>query len=60
MVAASSATNKLADESLDKALHDLGYYAETNIMPDGSIEALFASGNLRLIESEALQRKLSG
>jgi len=60
MVAASSATDKLADESLDKALHDLGYYAETNIMPEGSIEALIASGNMRLIESEVLQRKLSG
>ena len=60
MAAASSATDKLTEKSLDELLSDLGWFAEAYIMPEGSIEALIASGNLSLIESEALLRKLSG
>ncbi len=60
MVAASSASDRPADESLDEMLSHFNWPTETNIMPEGSVEALILSGNLSLIESEVLRRKLSG
>ena len=60
MDAASSENNQLSELPLDELLSDLCWFSEVHIMPEGSIEAIIASGNLGIIESEELRRKLSG
>ena len=59
MDAAGSNNNQLSTRSLDELLADLGWFSEVYIMPEGSIEALVASGNIGFIESELLKKELS-